>query len=401
MTRQYSKLAALAAAAMLTCAAVNAAPVVIDSEQKANAAGAAAQRALSQPLYDQGLVTFYARGIAEHALMQLAATTTPIRLINSRNGITLACATSGNLTARMARAFPRVLKLQWQACKYNDLDDYPRERNGSAEIVLLSDTFAPKTVAAIRFGTLNADFTDSRHIEYPDQITDELRSFNLRMLGQIPMVRAFPLYGLFVGPFAFELTGFYQEHSLTELPGSGQPLFEQTSRTSAEFLIVSGATTYNTAKTHSVEDLRLHFGKVTHTYSSSTSGESSNSYTADGFRVRREADYVTFSGSQAVDGKIDFQYSPLSGNCLNGAYTFKTRAPLVSNSLYSGLFDAGDLLINGSTTARFYSAANVPPTLPVPQLGMLVHLDVRNVGSFNYDASGLGVFAQNSQCYGW
>ena len=43
----------------------------------------------------------------------------------------------------------------------------------------------------------------------------------------------------------------------------------------------------------------------------------------------------------------------------------------------------------------------MPPTLPVPQLGMLVHLDVRNVGSFNYDASGLGVFAQNAQCFGW
>jgi len=401
MISKHSKLAALAVAAMLTCAAANAAPVVIDSEQKANAAGAAAQRALGQPFFDQGLVTFYARGIAENALMQLAAASTPIALINSRNGITLACATSGNLTARMARTFPRVLKLQWQACKYNDIDDYPRERNGNAEIVLLSDSFAPQTVAAIRFGTLNSDFTDSRHIEYPDQITDELRSLNLRMLGQIPMVRAFPLYGLFVGDFAFELTGFYQTYSLTELPGSGQAPIEQTTRTSAEFLIVSGATTYNTAKTHSVEDLRLHFGKVTHTSSSPSWGESRNSYSVDGLRVRREADFVTWSGSESVDGKVDFQYSPLSGNCLNGAYAFKTRAPLVSNSLYSGRFDAGELLINGSTTAQFFSAANVPPTLPVPQLGMLVHLDVRNVGSFNYDASGLGVFAQNSQCFGY
>ena len=401
MTRHYSKLAALAAAAILACATASAAPVVIDSEQKANAAGAAAQRAMAQPTHDQGLVTFYARGIAENALMQLAAATTPSALVNARNGIALPCATSGSLTARMARTFPRVLKLQWQACKYNDIDDYPRERNGNAEIVLLSDTFAPQAVAAIRFGTLNADFTDSRHIEYPDQITDELRSLNLRMLGQIPMVRAFPLYGLFVGDFAFELTGFYQEYSLTELPGSGQPPFEQTTRTSAEFLIVSGATTYNTAKTHSVEDLRLHFGKVTHTSSSPSWGESSNSYTVDGLRVRRESDYVSWSGSQSVDGKIEFQYSALSGNCLNGAYAFKTRAPLVSNSLFSGLFDSGNLLINGSTTAQFYSAANVPPTLPVPQLGMLVHLDVRNVGSFNYDASGLGVFAQNAQCFGW
>ena len=401
MARRCSKLAALAAAAILPCSAASAAPVVIDSEQKANAAGAAALRALDQPFFDQGLVMFYASGIAENALMQLAAVTTPIGLINARNGITLACATSGSLTARMARTFPRVLKLQWQACKYDDIGNYPHERNGKAEIILLSDTFTPEKVAAIRFGTSTTDFTDSRHIEFPDQITDELRSLNLRMLGQIPMIRAFPLYGLFVGDFAFELTGLYQLYTLTELPGSGQPPLEETSRTSAEFLVVSGATTYNTARTHLVEDLRLHFGKVTHTASIPSWGESSNSYTVDGLRVRRESDFVTWSGSQSVDGKVDFQYSAQSGRCLNGAYTFRTRAPLVSNSLYSGLFDAGDLLINGSTTAQFYSAANVPPTLPVPQLGMLVHLDVRNVGSFNYDASGVGVFSQNAQCFGW
>jgi len=36
------------------------------------------------------------------------------------------------------------------------------------------------------------------------------------MLGQVPMARAFSLYGLFVGDFAFGLTGFCQEYSLTE-----------------------------------------------------------------------------------------------------------------------------------------------------------------------------------------
>jgi hypothetical protein len=46
--------------------------------------------------------------------------------------------------------------------------------------------------------------------------------------------------------------------------------------------------------------------------------------------------------------------------------------------------------------ARFFSAENVPGELPVPANGMLVHLDVKNVGSFDYDTDSmwLGSVAQ-------
>jgi hypothetical protein len=398
MTHLFSKGTALAAAAFFTCASAAAAPVVIDSEQKANAAVLSAQKALTGPKQEIEAIAGYARSLAESALEPLAAATTPMALIKSRNGVVIACSTSGTLTARMARTFPRVLKLQWQACKFSDLSGYPHVRNGNAEIILLSDSFVPEKVGGIRFGTLNSDFTDTRHIDDPEQVTDELNSVNLRLLGQIPMTRAFPRYGVFVGEFAFEMTGFIQSRFRADVPG--QPTYEQTSRMSAEFVIASGATTYDSSKTHSVEDLRLHFGKVSRWSTSPNYPDTTSSYTIDGLRVRHEFDYVAWSSSKSVEGKIEFQYPPAAGACLSGAYTIKTRAPLVTGDLSTYKYDSGNLLINGSTTAQFYSAANVPPTLPVPQLGQLIHIEARNAGTFNYDAPDLSILAQNAQCFG-
>jgi len=168
---------------------------------------------------------------------------------------------------------------------------------------------------------------------------------------------------------------------------------------SIEHVVASGATTYDASKTHSVEDMRLHFGKVSRWSTSPNYPDSTSSYTIDGLRVRHEFDYVNWTSSKSVDGKIEFQYSPGAGACLSGAYNFKTRARL-TGSVFEFSYDSGDLLINGSTTAQFFSAANVPPTLPVPQSGNLVHIDVRNLGSFNYDAPDLSILAQNAQCFG-
>lgn len=399
MNHRLSKVAALASATLLSGISA-AAPVAIDSEQKAQFAVLSMNRALFQPWSDHLNLSTYVRSIAENALAQLKSATTPAAVRSARNGVVIACETSGSMSARLSRGFPRVLKVQWQACRFNDISGYPHQRSGDAEILLLSDSFAPNTVGGIRLGNATTDFTDTRHIEYPDQITDELRTVNLRLLGQIPMTRAFPLYGLFVGEFAFETTGFVQDYSATQLPDL--PLQEVTSRTSAEFLISSGATTYNDAKTKSVEDLRLHFGKVTRTVIYPPPfGENTDSYSVEGLKVRKESDYASWTGSQSVDGKIDWQFGPTSiGNsrCLNGTWVMKTRAPLVAARLYSDQLVSGDVLINGSTSAQFFSAGNVPPTLPTPQQGMLIHLDVAKVGNFNYDVASLYEFGFQPQC---
>jgi hypothetical protein len=151
-----------------------------------------------------------------------------------------------------------------------------------------------------------------------------------------------------------------------------------------------------------VEDLRLHHGKVARTGTSPPPyPELTWSYVADGLRIREESDFVTFGFTRALDGKVDYQYPPpsaVSNSCLSGSYTFQTQAPSTFSNFSFGTPLSGKLVINGSTTAQFYSAANVPPTLPVPQHGMLLHLEVRNAGAFDYDSADTGIVNQNAQC---
>ena len=49
--------------------------------------------------------------------------------------------------------------------------------------------------------------------------------------------------------------------------------------------------------------------------------------------------------------------------------------------------DSGDLTINGILRSTFYSPATVPPGLPVPTKGLLIHSELQGVGAFNYDAN--------------
>jgi hypothetical protein len=384
-----------------TTLAAAAPPVVIDSEQKADAAVLAAFRIKSTPLGHLHFVTNYARGQIEDALLKVGAATTPAGLMSMRNGLTLPCAGGGTLTAKMARTFPRVVKLGWSACKFTDIDGYARERAGSAEVVLVSDSFTPGKVAAIRFGSATSDFIDKRLVVYDDQITDETRSLNLRMVGLIPMQRAFPLYGLFVGDFAFETTGFYNEHDHYEFPLSPIPPFDADSGTSMEHLLASGSITYTNARTHSVEDARFHSGTVTSTSRQDGYPDTMSKYTVDGFRSRREFDQPAATWQESLDGRIDLQYptpDPYSPGCQSGAYVFKTRAPVVRNLTTPYEFDSGDLLING-VVARFYTAATTPAGLPAPVDHNLIHLEVPNVGQFNYDSNGVTALREATQCW--
>src|SRR5262245_46574972 len=104
--------------------AAQAAPVVIDSEQKALSATAVAMRSQDFVHADFLGLTMQGRSIAEVALAAVNAVTTPAALIAAGDaGVSIPCPTSGNQVARMTRK-PRVLKFQWNACKYFDIDGY-------------------------------------------------------------------------------------------------------------------------------------------------------------------------------------------------------------------------------------------------------------------------------------
>ena len=123
--------------------------LVIDSGQTATAALTTGFTVLSEPALSLWSTVDQTRRVAETALTLVGAATTPAALMKKPAGISIPCAISGSATAQLARTFPRVLKLRWNACLYTDFDGYPRERNGSTEITLLSDTFTPERIAGI------------------------------------------------------------------------------------------------------------------------------------------------------------------------------------------------------------------------------------------------------------
>ncbi len=385
----------------LAAAAANAAPVVIDSEQKVNAALATGFRVLQEPAQTLWFTVDSARRIAEDGLAQVAAAATPASLMKKDQGITLPCSVSGSVNAQLARSFPRVLKLRWSACAYIDIDGNAHERNGAADIVLLSDSFTPERVGGIRLGAPGVDFSETRVILDPEQNSYETRTASLRITGLLPMVREFPKYGLFVGPFAFELTGFVRDHSRAELPDPQVPLYEQTSLHTYEFVLATGATTYSDSQTHLTENLFLPVGTFAHQVTSPGYPESTVRFSVDGLRMRSDSEFVNWTRQRRLDGRIDYTWGAVWGaGCLSGEYVFRTVTPL-GGSMFSGSgsLESGDLLINGSTRAQFFSATTVPPTLPVPQNGMLAHVTTTGAGTFDYDVPGPFSFSLQSGCF--
>jgi hypothetical protein len=85
--------------------------------------------------------------------------------------------------------------------------------------------------------------------------------------------------------------------------------------------------------------------------------------------------------------------------CLSGGYLFNTRVPLFRR-LDSALqaYESGELVINGDVNMRLYSPDNVPAGLPVPVNGMLVHVNVKKVGSLDYDTGWLGSLQSVASC---
>lgn len=376
-------------------------PVTIDSEQKALAALTTGFTVMSEPVNSVWGTVDQTRRVAETALALVGGATTPAALLKKPAGITIPCAVSGNAIAQLARTFPRVLKLRWNACRYTDFDGYSRERNGSTEIMLLSDSFTPERIAGIRQGSATADFTESRTIIEPEQNSYDNWSVNLRIVGLIPMVREFPRYGLFVGPYAFEMTGFYRGRTRYEFPDPQSPPYESDSVSTFEYVIASGTTTYSNSQTQLSEDLTLHWGTFGSTTQSTGWPTDTGGFSVQGLRVRSDSEFVNWTRADRIDGNIDYHWRTGFGpSCLSGEYRLKTVTPL-RRSMFdgNGALTAGDLRINGSTRAQFFSAANTPPSLPTPQHGMLANLSVGGVGTFNYDVSGPFPLRQMSGCW--
>jgi hypothetical protein len=359
-------------------------PVRLDTEQKAAASLVSAYFLANEvPQNHRAIferVVFY----SNRTLLSVSSVTTPAALMATPAGVTVPCGVSGTLTARMAARYPRVLRFSYNDCHF-DMFGWPHSLNGTGEIALLSDSFTPERVAAIRFGSDTADLVQTRELVTFDQIDHQTVHRNLKLIGNIPLSYSQYVINGTTIPFAYVIDGFVDESTQTDFPQSGAPPQTNVFHWDLDKVTYAGSIAYSADGSRTDEDLRVPFGTLMLTRTQPNYGTTSEKHRFDGLRVQQVTDFTAFNQTMAIDGKVDLTWNPLFGaGCVNGAYVFKTRVPL-RRSFSTNLYDAGELTINGQVRAQLFSAANVPATLPAPVNGTLLHLDVQNVGAFNYD----------------
>jgi hypothetical protein len=381
----------LLAGAAAMAAGTSLAATPIDTQQKL---ASATQQGISFIRSQPGrlsVLTDAAREYIEKPLADLAAATTPAALAGTQDGLTMPCATSGSIAARVTRSLPRVLKLEWNACAFLDSGGFPRQRDGSGEIGLLSNSFAPRNVGGIRLGSATADFIDERHSAFPEMVTHERRTLNLRIVGVIPVKRAFVTFGVFSGPFAYDVVGFHDEVDTYEFPGGEFPPHSTHNRIIAEHVFATGDVGYRGENNQQyTSDISLLWGELSFSiFDLPPLDERRTVSRFAGLRLREDYDFMTFTSALSIDGKIDHLPMPWLGSendgCFAGERVYRTRAPL-RGPAFDVVFTSGELAVNNSSTL-FYSAASVPSSQPVPSQGYMVRLDVRNTGPVYYDTA--------------
>jgi len=268
---------------------------------------------------------------------------------------------------------------------------FPNSLDGPGEIVLLSDDFAPKNVASIHFGSATRDLVQTQDVVFPFAAFHDRNTRNLRLTGVVPMTVSQFSVPNGSSPFAFVTTGFIDLDQTNDNIGTGQPPSEAGARLTYEFVAFAGNLSYNADATIYDEDITALTGKQTYTRRNpppyGTSSEISN---FQGLRTHNITDFNTLTKTRTIDGKLDFTWDPNFGaGCVNGGYQFRTNSALHGAAFSQPDLDSGEITINNVARTTFYSPANVPPTLPVPVNGMLIHSAVQGVGVFNYDAHSL------------
>jgi len=377
----------------LTCAASAAAGplIALDSEQKAASAIVAADRIQHEAPGHLNVLTTPAFTYPEPALHALAAATTPAELAGMPGGMTLPCRTSGSFTARSTVAAPRVIDLEFHECVTFRFD--PNIPSGPIRVWLLGNSFVAEAVGGLRLGTRDRDFIVTQVSLSPDQNSYATWKYNYVMQGYVAWASAVTS-NLVPALSLFEVNGFMFEDFLAETPGR-EP-YHTTQRLSAEHLLTSTSIAFGNDFLLQDEQTTYLLGAFMQEQTTPF-GNSSVREDFAGLRVRRLTDYESWSGSVELDGGIRYQWSQLAGaGCLSGGYLFNTKKPLHQSNLDMEAYDSGELVINRDVTLSLYSADNAPAGLPVPANGMLLHVDVKHVGSFDYDTSSLGPALQSA-----
>lgn len=364
---------------VLFTAVATAGPIPLDTEQKAAAGVATALYKAEVPRWVNAVMD-EVREYADFTLKTVNRATTPEALMSTPGGITINCSVSGSLQARMADALPRVLRVRWNDC-VTSLVGFERKINGPVAITLPADTFRPQNVLAIRLGNASAEFLQQWRTESQEQNDDNTLAFHIALRGDIAMTRLFNCCE-WLGSSSFVMKGYYDSQRMMENPVGTPPVLVGY-KVDAERLRVIRST--NTANFVDEDDTRFRSGSVSFTHTQSNVW--TDAYEFYDYHLRRITDYDAWNEQLSMNGGMNVSWSPFDGaGCMQGLYAFNTRVPLIDEG-FNGSFESGELVVNDSVVASFYSNANTPPTLPTPVNGMLLNMQVRDVGTFNYDVA--------------
>lgn len=405
------KLRGIATALAITSTTIAAAaPVAIDTQQKAAAAAFTAHQlflgdnvSVTLPVKLLG-VSQPARDLADRTLELLAGATTPAALTARRGAMTVPCPLGGSFTARLPRDGSLKLQLEWVGCTMLQYPSDPQSVTtftGPAVIQLDASTFAPATISLLRMGSITADVVATSHYEDEFAKTDTRRTLNVRMAGIIPMTRLYPT-GPYVGDFDYRITGFYRSHddSTLTFPEQTPETSSYDQGTTIEQAVVSGSST----GIGGAEDGDLFVARGTFTsYSSSSNAPDPRSYSivAHDLHWYSVSDFPSYDRAKTLDGRADITWSANHGaGCLNGTYVFKTDK-LLEQSWYTGqVFLAGALKINNALTLRYTSPYTRPLTDFPPVFQGTITLDLKRVGavSMPYNYQAINVLGPVAQC---
>lgn len=400
MKRFYRGVWLCAFVAAMMSGSVNAAPFKIQNEQQAAAAWWQASAFHISIESEVTRVPDLALRQVLRSLSDLEQVTSVGALISSRRGITVPCEFGGSFTARMPKARPGVLVIDWSACM-READEYMSAMwSGPVTLKMTNPTFTPESIESLRVGSKVENVVWTRNYpdpEYPQVYTEE---FNFTMRGTIPTTRLFES-GYFTGDADFVVHGSWS--SSTEVLSDG---YIDRVASTVDRARVNRSAVYSDNNTVLDRSFQLVRGGVTTRNEYPARGEvREHSFNAANFRARELTDFndfVTVKQEVWIDGKLNYQhvqgYSP---GCMSGDYVFKTRTPMTNLSLFTKQErDEGEVTMNNSTV-RLYSASTVPPNLPTPSGNMLTVVDVKRIGLFSFDSDWTSPRAITalSQCY--
>jgi hypothetical protein len=361
----------------------SAAPVTLDSEQKA-ATGVAAAYWISEgaPLLSENVV-YPVSAQADQGLKMVASATSFEALIATQGGISINCPISGTVTAKMANAMPRVLKLQWNDC-VKSMFRVEHTFSGPISITLQSDSLVPQRVSAIQMGNATLPFEDKYRYESSDQVDTTTDSYRVNLRGDLSWTRAAGCCE-FLGSSSYEVNGIFDEQTLAEY-SDGAPSSTFSYKIVPTRVSVRKSASRSDDFNFTDNEYEFLSGTLEEVISGPSLSEDTESYKFNDYRVHQTYDYAAaWRSTLTVDGKVNMTWHPYRGSaCTSGLYSFRTKSPIVM-PLETTLASSGELVVNGDVNARFFSPDNVPRKLPMPVNGMLLNIRVQDLGTFNYD----------------